>query len=223
MTWAGKVARNLLPLSVEQTDLATALREWEYTGYYTDLEEPCEHCQLCDHPDIRYQFEIRNRSTDHVLLVGSECILKFKIGGVSEDGTKLDSDETAKTVRSHRRGLILEAKRRRVIGNLLLLGQLDSGFGPMINSFIHYFQNRGAFTPHQLSTLVWRFETWKVAYTKSDFKVALARQRERDQLIAMPQWKVRQIWNCLSAPQRQTYSRWTGYRGEEQPSNPGRG
>jgi len=32
MSWASRAAANLLPLSVEQDDLATALREWVYEG-----------------------------------------------------------------------------------------------------------------------------------------------------------------------------------------------
>jgi hypothetical protein len=58
MSWASRAAANLLPLSYERRDLAVALKEWRYTGNYHDLEVASENCELCNHPDIRYQFEI---------------------------------------------------------------------------------------------------------------------------------------------------------------------
>lgn len=86
MSWAERAAANLLPLSKEKSDLANALREWRYTGDFHDLEAPIENCQLCDHPDIRYQFEIRNLLTGNTLLIGSECINRFGIAATDEEG-----------------------------------------------------------------------------------------------------------------------------------------
>ena len=65
MTYIQRVASTLAPLSIEQDDMATMLREWHYTGNTYDLGEPLEDCELCGHPDIRYQFEIANRHTGH--------------------------------------------------------------------------------------------------------------------------------------------------------------
>jgi hypothetical protein len=59
MSWAQNSAANLLPLSIERSRLAIALKEWLYTGDMYDLEEPVETCELCEHPDIRYQFKTR--------------------------------------------------------------------------------------------------------------------------------------------------------------------
>src|SRR2546430_1688608 len=85
MTWAQRAARNILPLSRERSDLAAALREWRYQGGFRDLEAPDADCELSDHPDIRYQFEIRNRYTNARLQIGSECINRFGISATGED------------------------------------------------------------------------------------------------------------------------------------------
>ncbi|MFH1465162.1 MAG: hypothetical protein ABIO70_12320 [Pseudomonadota bacterium] len=74
MSWDTRAAANLLPLSVERTRLAVALREWVYEGNVEDLEAPVESCQLCEHPGIRHRFEIANRHNENALNVGSKCV-----------------------------------------------------------------------------------------------------------------------------------------------------
>lgn len=85
--WCSKAAANLLPLSLA-TDLATALREWAYSGISTDYGQPEVTCQLCDQEDLRYHFEIINGKTANRLWVGSKCIQRFGIAGF--DRVKVD-------------------------------------------------------------------------------------------------------------------------------------
>ena len=203
MNWARNAANNLLPLSREQRNFALALTEWHYTGNTYDLEEPVETCELCEHPDIRYQFEIANRHTHNTLLVGSECIHKFEIGALDETGALLDREGSRKKVEKDRRTLISDARKRRVIHALVQLASLDSEF--KIETFIDYFQDRQAFTPNQLAMLLWRLDKHRVQYKPSDFPMIIRRGRERDQLLDMPDWKVRNVWPCMSASQRQFY------------------
>lgn len=201
MSWAERAAANLLPLSKERADLALALREWRYTGDFNDLEAPIETCQLCDHPDIRYQFEIRNLLTGDTLLIGSECINRFGIAATDEEGRTLSREESRKKVSHDRRSLIEEARRKRVITALVVLANADSDFN--ILSFIDYFQTRGAFTPKQLSTLMWRLDKHGVAHQPRDFKLTIKRNREKDQLTNMPDWELRRIERSLSPAQKQ--------------------
>lgn len=200
MSWAERAATNLLPLSREQRDLAAALREWRYTGDFNDLEAPIETCQLCDHPDIRYQFEIRNLQTGGTLLIGSECINRFGIAATDEEGHTLGRDESRKKVSRDRRSLIEEARRKRVVSALVALANADQEFN--ILSFIDYLQTRGAFTPKQLSTLMWRMDKHSISYNPSDFKLTIKRNREKDQLTDMPDWELRRVEPCLSPVQR---------------------
>ncbi len=200
MSWASRAAENLLPLSREQESLAQALREWRYTGEFHDLEAPVEDCELCDHPDIRYQFEIRNLHTAEALLIGSECIHRFGIAATDEEGRTLDAAGTRKKVERDRRKLIEEARKRRVIKALVALAHADTEFE--IGSFIDYLQKRGSFTPKQLVTIFWRLERFGIDHDPRDYKFTIRRDREKGQLLALQDWQLQRLSPCFSDSQR---------------------
>jgi hypothetical protein len=201
MSWAQRAARNILPLSREKLDLSVALREWRYEGGFHDLEAPNEDCELCDHSDIRYQFEIRNRFTNTRLQIGSECINRFGISATGDNGEALDAAGTRKKVSRDRRALIEEARKKRVITALVALSQADPEF--RILSFIDYLQDRGAFTPKQLVTLLWRFEKVRVPVDVRDFTLTIRRDREKVQLLEMADWQIGRLMPAMSPSQRQ--------------------
>jgi hypothetical protein len=203
MSWAQRAAANLLPLSVEQSDLAVALREWVYERNVVMLESPSEVCQLCDHPGIRYQFEIVNHDTGHSLYIGSECIKRFAIGVRSEGGTIITGKAADRSVDADRRRMEQEARDRSVLNSLVELAATDDKFD--LEDFIVYYQRRGAFTPSQMALLVWRFQRYGVEHRPAHFKVSLRRQREQEQLRRMPDWRAKLLWLYLSAQQRQWY------------------
>lgn len=200
MSWAARAAKNLLPLGRERSDLAKALKEWRYEGGFHDLETPDADCELCDHPDIRYQFEIKNLHTDARLQIGSECINRFGISATGDDGEDLDAAGTRKKVSRDRRTLVEEARKRRVITALVALSQADPEFN--ILSFIDYLQDRGAFTPKQLATLMWRLKTMSVSYDLRDFKLTIRRSREKAQLLEMADWQIGRLLPAMSPAQR---------------------
>ncbi|WP_339872979.1 hypothetical protein [uncultured Brevundimonas sp.] len=211
MSWAQRAARNLLPLSREKSDLAVALREWRYEGGFYDLELPEETCELCDHPDIRYQFEIRNRFIDSRLPISSECINRFGISATGEDGEDLDAAGTRKKVGRDRRTLVEEARKKRVITALVTLSQADDQF--TILSFIDYLKDRGAFTPKQLTILLWRFEKYRVPFGVRDFKLTIRRDREKVQLMEMADWQIERLLPAMSVSQRSSWRKPPGAEG----------
>lgn len=205
MAWAKTSAKNILPLSSEKSRLDIAIREWIYQGNMYDLEEPSEECELCEHPEIRYQFEIINTITRNTMLVGSECINKFEISATNDSGEILSSDESRKKVNRDRGKLIKDAHKRSLIQTLIALSKLDVDL--KIDSFINYYQEREAFTPAQVSILVWKLRKFKIPYRETDFKVTLRRNREKEQLLSMSEWKVKQIIGTLSSAQAKWYAR----------------
>jgi hypothetical protein len=213
MSWLSRVKNSIFPLSKEKYVIRVALKEWFYNGETYDLEEPVEDCQLCYHPNIRYQFTIINRYTNEALLIGSECITKFDIRAIDERGNLLNQEQTGKKVKTDRNRLITESQRKRVIASLLSLAALDEKF--KIDSFIDYYQERKAFTPNQLSLIIWRLDKHNIPYKKSDFKTIIRRNREKDQLLEMPDFKIDQIWKCLSKSQRIYFVENNGYDPEE--------
>jgi len=203
VSWIERVARRLAPLSVEQDDVRGMLREWYYTGNAFDLEEPVESCQLCGHPGIRYQFHIANEHTGSELLVGSECIKKFRIPAIDDSGMRLAGNESRRKVDRDRSKLITDAKHKRVIDALVALSMSEEDFE--IESFIRYYREREAFTPNQLKVVIWRLKKHRIPFRSTDFKMVMRRGREKGQLENMEGWQVKQIWPCMSVSQRNWY------------------
>ncbi|MEM9357947.1 MAG: hypothetical protein AAGB04_17220 [Pseudomonadota bacterium] len=198
--WAKNASNNILPLSTSQTSLRDALAEWFYNGNTLDLEAPVESCRLCDHPDIRYQFEIENETNGNTLLVGSECITRFSISAKA-DGRNLSQTDTKKLVSRDRRQLIQDARTKRVIGCLVDLAAKDDEFNDIDRS-IDYYRERGAFSPNHLAFLIWRLDKNNVPYKASDMKMTIRRSREKEQLLSMPDWKLQKLLPCMSKSQR---------------------
>lgn len=207
--WLERVKRNLFPLSENQQDIHAALKEWAYFGDMNDLGEPLDDCELCDHPDIRYQFEIVNRINSNILLIGSECITRFGgIGVVDTDGSVLEGDDAQRKVRSDKRKLIVDAQTKGVLNALIELKSKDADFE--IQSFIEYYQENGAFTPNQLFTLLWRLEKAGISFKRNHLKMKMRRDREKEQIIFMAnneRWRLQKLLPCLSHSQKEFLKR----------------
>lgn len=209
MSWAKRSAANIFPFSENKDDLKLALNEWLYVGDMYDLEKPNETCELCDHPDIRYQFKIKNIHNSNEMLVGSECINKFKISAIDDDGTILSVEESARKVNRDRRHLVEEARKKRLINALIELKTVEEDFD--IESFITYEQDRGAFTPKQLFLLLWRLGEHEIEFRPTDFKVVMKRNREKDQLKTMDDWRIGKLWKSFSSSQKKWVRENTNY------------
>ncbi len=201
MNWIERVKENVLPVSNEKYNIRKALDEWVYEGNMYDVEVADEICELCDHPNIRYQFEIVNQLNNNALLIGSECIIRFKISVIDKSGKKLSFDEAKKKVTKDKSRLVTEAKEKSVLNTLVVLAGIDHNFN--ILNFIEYFKERKAFTPNQLALLIWRLERANIDFKKSHFKLTIKRNREKEQLLQFEDWKLNRIWSCLSNSQKQ--------------------
>jgi hypothetical protein len=89
--WIETSKRNLLHGSLSQ-NFKTALAEWSFTGEVRDGGSGNEEelvCELCAHPDLKAQYEIKNFETNKILWVGSSCILKFTEIAIFDANKKL--------------------------------------------------------------------------------------------------------------------------------------
>jgi len=203
MDWLQTAKDNLLSCSSEQMNFRKALEEWHYTGNCFDLEDERTNCQLCAHPDIRYQFEVENSITDKFLYVGSECIHKFDIRAIDSQDRRESSSDSRKRVSKDRHKLIEKAREKRVIEALIRLRKVGEDFD--IDSFIDYLRERGAFTPNQLNLVLWRLGKNKITHNVRDFKLTIRRQREKYQLQNLETWKLSNIWEAMSKSQQDWY------------------
>lgn len=76
MTWFTTAKENLLSKSVEKKDFTVAIKEFIYIDLI-DNQHAQASCELCNQPNIRYEYLVRNKENNNELLVGSECIKKF--------------------------------------------------------------------------------------------------------------------------------------------------
>lgn len=202
MDWFQSAAGNIFPLSVEKRDFSRALLEWEYRGNTYDLEVPEEVCQLCGHQDIRFQFEIVNRNNQNALLVGSECIKKFDgISVLDEQGNALPLREASKKINRDRQKLVTDAQIRGMLYALIELAKKDDMFD--LVSFEKFFEERGAYTPKQLAALIWRFDKHGIPFNPSCFKIYIRRQKDKDALLTLEEFRLKKMWPCLSLAQRE--------------------
>lgn len=201
--WLERVKANIFPVSFEKKNVRKALNEWVYQGNVYDVEVAEEMCELCDQPHIRFQFEILNIINGNTLQIGSECIKRFNIGVVDRRGNVLSPDAAKRKVNKDRNKLITDAKVKSVIASLVDLARDDDDFD--IHNFIRYFKDNGAFTPKQLVTLIWRMEKYKIEHNKSHFKITIKKNKDKEQLLGLEEWKVQKIWPCLSNSQKKYY------------------
>lgn len=78
MSWIERATANLLQYSTYEgsgePSFHRLMHEWEMTDAFNDLEETSGTCELCDHPNIRYQYEVRNRFTKIHLWSASNAV-----------------------------------------------------------------------------------------------------------------------------------------------------
>lgn len=201
MDWTRRVSLNLLPLSAEKSILTKAIAEWEYRGAMYDIGYADEVCRLCNHLDIRYQFEIVNKFNQNELLVGSECIKKFDgIAVLDASGNALPIEEARRKINKDRRKLITDARTRSLLNSLVELSKKEQHFD--ISSFEADYKRRGYFTPKQLATLVWRFEKNKVPFNKAYFNISIRRAKDKEALLSLEAFQIRKVWDCLLSSQK---------------------
>ena len=200
INWIGRSKETLTEQSENKKNFKLMLNEWFYNGESYDLEEPCEACELCGYREIRYQFTIQNKLNSNELLVGSECITRFDLSGIGENGEYIAPKQTQKRVQRDRQRLIKEARLKRVLNCLICLSfkapQLEIG------KTIEKFQDRGVFSPKHVLFIFWKLDQNRVSYNSKDFKVSLRRNREKDQIEEMKDWQLQKLKPCLTLAQK---------------------
>ncbi len=190
-----RVADNILPLSVAGT-LPEAFQEWFFTENIQDHLQPTEDCELCDHEELRYHFEIKNRNTAEKLWVGSSCILKFKVQ-VFENGQLLDSAGSKKKLADLTRKMQLDSCIEA------LRGLAAKENNEILRKALIYYQKNKYLTPKFAFVVLWRLKANKIDHCPSFFKINLRKDVYKNDLEQMPTSRVHMIWSALSSSQRE--------------------
>lgn len=73
----------------KHTLIDNTTKEWRATSTVEINYEKTARCQLCNASNLKFECHIRNIKNNIELLVGSECVNKFKIGGYIEQKKQL--------------------------------------------------------------------------------------------------------------------------------------
>ncbi len=193
-SYLAKVAANILPLS-DADEVSQALKEWYFTDGIHDHEVATETCELCDHEDIRYHFQIKNKHTDNILWVGSSCILRFGIA-VYEDKILLDDLQAKKKLNQLTRQMQYDSCIR-ALDKLAKTEKND-----ILSNALKYYKTHDYLSPKYAAVIFWRLNVNKIDYHPSFFKVGLRRDKHKSDLRKMETRKVHAIWGALTAAQR---------------------
>lgn len=196
-----RVKKTLFRYSNEEKDINQARREWRYFGDVEDNrvsrkeQEAADRgaypsCELCNHPEIRFSFIIRNIENDHELKVGSECITKFI--EVDANGEVIrDPIKKREILKKGVRKLIRDNKTKEVIKNILAIQRKDQTFDA--KSFLDRLDTRNGFTIKQIKLLFFLFKKYNISYWVSNYKVNLRRKREQQQLMELKEWQFNKL------------------------------
>ena len=189
-----RVRDNILPLSVGAT-LPEAFEEWSFTERTVDHEEPVETCELCEHEELRYHFEIKNALTGKKLWVGSKCILKFDLS-VFEEGLRLSSKDAKRKL-----DRLMQQMRLQSCINALEKLATKEGNEILSNALSFYTKNK-YLTPKLAFVVLWRLQSNKIDHSPSFFKIKIQRAKYLQDLREMQLSRVHVIWPALSSAQR---------------------
>lgn len=203
--WLENSKMNLLPLSVS-TEFQEALKEWFFTGEVKDYQEPCEDCQMCEHPELRYHFLIKNRLSEKILWVGSSCILKFEgIDVFNEDESLAKGKEREKRLHKVLSELKKEHAKEQALEPLRLLWKQDEKYRDDIARAVKHFEEKGGFKPKFLAIMMASMSNRQISYDPSVYPVYLRSDKAKCELEEMSSERFGLILPALSLSQRKRW------------------
>jgi hypothetical protein len=199
-TYPQRVADNILPLSIAGT-LPEAFSEWYFTEYTIDHETASEDCELCNHEELRYHFEIKNRHTNHTLMVGSSCILKFQLQ-VFDNGVLLDESGTKRKLEALKNKMRLES----CLNALTKVAARENN--EILKNALAFYRKNKYLTPKFAFVVLWRLQANNIDHSPSFFKINLNKDKYKHDLKSMETSRVQLIWPALSSSQRKIAERY---------------
>lgn len=201
--WLGNSIKNLIPLSSSE-EFKEALKEWDFSGEVIDHGKPIETCELCEHEELRYHYEIENTEKSNRLWVGSSCILRFQeINVYDDDGIQL----TGQAQRKRALDKALNEKRIDLaLQPLRTLWRKDKNYRSYIERNVAHFKRKEAFEPKGLSVLCARMKIYGIEYDPKLFPVYLRSIKSKYELNALEGELLEWVRKCMSPQQIKRYS-----------------
>ena len=214
--WRNKSIQNLLQFSVENNDHTVAAKEWRFSGNVIDHCVANQICQLCEGENLRYHFEISNKTKEVSLLVGSSCIKKFDISVYDHEGNELFGAQKdsflKKKIQEKKQELLLEQLR-------LLWNKSSQDEREEIEFYVNDYKQKKGFSPEGINFIFSQMDKHHVEYTNVLYKISLRSQFELLSLVNMSATEQEKILPCLSVSQIKRLSKKKQEINEELKSN----
>lgn len=209
MSWIERATANLLQYSTYQgpgqPSFTRLMHEWEMTDGFNDLEDTSGICELCDHPDIRYQYEVRNRYMKIHLWVGSTCILQFV--PLYEDYVEVtDPEDKARLLTRITTRLINEARERRAIRLIGKLAEIDDRF---TGSNWERDWKKG-YSVKQLQMIAIGAKKAGFTFKAADFQINTKRGRYVEQARELELWQYQQLRPAFTTARQKELDQYFG-------------
>ncbi len=171
--WLEKSKQNLIPLSISN-EFSEALKEWSFTGDVEDHGDLSVDCEMCEHPELRYHFEIKNKLKSNILWVGSSCIERFEeIELFDEDGNRLVTEESRRKELKRHLKKKLEDIMLEPIRELWKVYPRDSKPRKNIQRAVHNYKMQSGFSPQEILLIFSGLDRNDISYEAKRYKVSL--------------------------------------------------
>ncbi|MGD1456951.1 hypothetical protein [Vibrio harveyi] len=202
--WLENSINTILDLSISLT-FAAACAEWHFTGKVIDHEKAEAVCELCGKNELRYHYEIRNGFTDHELMVGSSCILRFSdIRVLNQHGCEV-------TDHGERERLLRDALERERIESLLAKLRVlyrsnrRGDMKPRIANLAILIKQKEKLTPKDAAWLVHTMAVNGITHDTSLISVSLNKKKHKSELANLPPYAFNLVWDLLTATQQERH------------------
>jgi len=199
--WLKKSKQNLIPLSISN-NFSDALKEWFFTGDVEDHLGQLVECEMCEHPELRYHFEIKNRLKENTLWVGSSCIERFEeIEVFDENGVRLITEESRKKELKRQLKKRLEELMLQPLRDLWKTYPKGSEQRDQILKAVQHYKKQSGFTPRDLLLLFSRLEKKNIAYESKRYKLSLRSEYNKSFVSVLTKKELNKLHPCFSREQ----------------------
>lgn len=200
--WLENSKKNLVPISISD-DFKSALSEWKISGNFVDHENREEVCELCEHPELRYHYEIINKKNKNTLWVGSSCILRFSEIEIYDNSGKLIVDENSR--KEHLTDIIKKNRVDEVLNPLRRLWRIDKDNRKDIEWIVDTYKRSGGFETYEICWLFRRMNKFHIKYKPGSYSISFRSKFSRDEFMELDNKSLELIKDSLTLSQKKKY------------------
>ncbi len=207
--WMKTAKENLLRSSINKENFSEAKKEWQVTsrifdnfGDDADFSETAPCCELCEHENLRWQFEIINTKNSLLLLVGSTCIKQFDIPIINEDLSTLTGEERDRTLQKRIDDQKKEKNHNEILEKLRKLWKKDKQNREKIEFIAKHWKKENKFDPIDAYFIRSRLINLEIPLGNCRMEVNLRSLKNKLQIVSMPDKQIDLLTEILTSAQK---------------------